>query len=281
MAVARAGSLARAALRLNLTVPALSRRIQLLEAELDARLFARQPRGLALTDIGRDYFAALDPAWERMAEATERVRRGANRRAITVSVMPTFAANWLIPRLQSFQARHGRIEIELETSAEIEDLAARPEIDCAIRLGQGPWPGLVCEGLLAVEAVPVASPHLLGKLGPGHDPRMLLEQRLIGTSHQLAFWREWFAGAGLDATPQRCLALDNLQVAYEAAAAGMGIALGLDPVVRPLLASGRLVPLQMPRVRLPRRFHLVHRADETKPGFALFRDWLLTETAVA
>jgi len=281
VAVARAGSLAQAALRLNLTVPALSRRIQLLEAELNARLFERQPRGLSLTEIGRDYFSALDPVWERMAQATERVRREATRHAITVSTMPTFAANWLIPRLQQFQASHGEIDIRLETSAEIEDLTARPEIDCAIRLGRGPWPGLVCEALLAVDALPMASPQLLGKIGEGREPRALLAQRLIGTSHQIAFWQEWFAGVGIDATPQHCLAFDNLQVVYEAASAGMGIALGLDPVVRPFVASGRLTPLFAEPVRLPRQFHLVHRSGRAGQarGFAQFRDWLFAEAA--
>ncbi|BAM92078.1 putative DNA-binding transcriptional dual regulator [Bradyrhizobium oligotrophicum S58] len=281
MAVARVGSLAQAALRLGLTVPALSRRIQLLEAEFGTRLFERQPRGVTLTETGRDYFAALDPAWESMAQATEVVRTRGRRNVLTVSVMPTFAANWLIPRLQDFHVQHKAVEIAVETSADIEDLTATPRIDCAIRLGCGPWPGLDCEPLLAVHAVPVASPQYLAKAGRCREPRALLQQKLIGTTHQIEFWREWFAAVGLDETPRDCLAFDNLQVVYEAAAAGMGIALGLDPVVRPFIASGRLVPLYPNTVRLPRQFHLVYRSDAAKSGrgFAPFRDWLFAEAA--
>ena len=279
VAVARAGSLAQAAGRMNLTVPALSRRIQMLEAELGIRLFARQPRGLALTDAGRDYFATLGPAWETMVRATESVRRRGRRTSITVSVMPTFAANWLVPRLPRFRAQHGTIEIDLQTSPAIEDFAAQPELDCAIRLGRGPWSGLACEPLLAVHAYPVASPKLLGDAGRPRHPRELLDHTLIGTDHQIEFWQEWFAGVGLNVVPEHCLALDNLQVVYEAAAAGLGIALGLDPVVRPFLDSGRLKPLFAGRVRLPRQFHLVRRIDAVRPhhGVALFRDWLLAE----
>src|ERR1700744_5950922 len=96
VAVARAGSLAQAALSLHLTVPALSRRIALLETELGTRLFDRQPRGLALTSTRRDYFAPLDPAWQTMAQATEIVRHRAQRGGLSVSVMPSFAANWLM-----------------------------------------------------------------------------------------------------------------------------------------------------------------------------------------
>lgn len=281
VAVARAGSLAQAAVRLNLTVPALSRRIQLLEAELGIRMFDRQPRGVTLTGIGREYYAALGPAWESMAQATEAVRTRGQRNAVTVTVMPTFAANWLIPRLQHFHLQHKAIEIAVETSAEIEDLDAKPRIDCAIRLGLGPWPGLVCEPLLAVHAVPVASPRHLAGMGERFEPRALLQQRLIGTNHQMEFWQEWLNGVGIGATPADCLAFDNLQVVYEAAAAGMGIALGLDPVVRPFIESGRLIPVCADSVRLQRQFHLVHRgrAANRAPGFARFRDWLFAEAA--
>jgi LysR family glycine cleavage system transcriptional activator len=194
--------------------------------------------------------------------------------------MPTFAANWLIPRLQHFRAMHRSIEIEVRTSAEIEDLNARPELDCAIRLGRGPWPGLVCEPVLPVHAVPVASPEFIaGGCAPGH-PRDLLDRRLIGTLHQAEFWQEWFAAKGIDCAPRDCVAFDNLQVVYEAASAGMGIALGLAPVVRPFLATGRLVPLFADQVRLPRQFHLVLREGAKRAhGLTLFRDWLFAQAA--
>ncbi|NPU67244.1 LysR family transcriptional regulator [Bradyrhizobium sp. 83012] len=280
VAVARAGSLAQAALTMNLSVPALSRRIQQLEAGLAVRLFERQPRGLALTAAGDKYFAALDPAWRSMTLATEALRKR-DHAGLTVSVMPTFAANWLIPRLQRFLARHSAVQIVLQTSAEIEDLNARSELDCAIRLGRGPWPGVTSEPLLAVDAVPVLSPQLRDRYDSPRHPHDLVNARLIGTDHQIEFWAEWFAASGIDAVPTDCLVFDNLQVVYEAASAGMGIALGLDPVVRPFIDAGRLVPLFAERVRLPRQFHLVRRRDAGGKArdFAVFRDWLFAEAA--
>ncbi|UFZ03674.1 LysR substrate-binding domain-containing protein [Bradyrhizobium ontarionense] len=281
MAVARAGSLAQAAVAMNLSVPALSRRIQQLEATFGVRLFERQPRGLVLTAAGDSYFAALDPAWRSMTQATEALRRQEDDAGLTVSVMPTFAANWLIPRLPRFQAQHRTVQIVLQTSAEIEDLHARSELDCAIRLGRGPWPGVTSEPLLAVDAVPVLSPQLRDRRGIPRHPRDLVNARLICTDHQIEFWQEWFAASGIDAAPTDCLVFDNLQVVYEAASAGMGIALGLDPVVRPFIDAGRLVPLFAERVRLPRQFHLVRRssADGKARDFAVFRDWLFSEAA--
>ena len=107
------------------------------------------------------------------------VRARGQRNAVTVTVMPTFAANWLIPRLKHFHVQHKAVEIMLETSAEIEDLNARPRIDCAFRPGFGPWPGLVCEPLLAR---PVPSPGHLAIVDERFEPRARLHQKPIGTN---------------------------------------------------------------------------------------------------
>src|SRR5690349_1016888 len=101
--VARSQSLAKAAVAMRLTVPALSRRIHQLEADLGTPLFHRQPRGLRLTEAGEAYFASLAPAWEAIHGATEAARRRPN--TLKLSIMPSFAANWLVPRLGRFQSR--------------------------------------------------------------------------------------------------------------------------------------------------------------------------------
>lgn len=281
VAVARAGSLAGAASDMNLTVPALSRRIGMLEAELGVRLFRRHARGLDLTEAGAAYFAALAPAWEGMRDATEAVRAQGRDGAIRVSVMPTFAANWLVPRLGRLRGRHADLRVEFHTSADLVDLEARPDIDAAIRLGRGPWPGLDCEPFLPVQAFPVASPAFVATLPAERRPRdLLLGHPLIGTSHQPAFWRDWFAGAGVDGPLPEVRGFDNLQLVYEAAAAGMGVALGLDPLVRPYVERGRLVRLFPGQVALPSRFHLLRRRGGTPDRrFRQFRTWLRTEAA--
>lgn len=281
--VARALSLTRAAAMLNITVPAVSRRIQLLERHLGVRLFDRLPRGLALTAAGERYVAELGPAWDAVRAATEAASVPARRNAFRVSVIPTFAANWLVPRLARSSTALGNLEIELETSPDIVDLAERRDLDCAIRLGRGPWPGVAGRQVLPVEAYPVASPELVpgGRL---ESLDALATHTLIGSNHQPDFWPEWFrlAAPGNDFAPARYKSFDNLQLVYEAAAAKLGIAIGLDPLVRPYLESGRLVCLWPESVVLSRSFHLVRRAGAGRDAhFARFERWLSGEAARA
>ena len=241
------------------------------EAELGMQLFERLPRGLALTEAGAAYSAALAPAWERMQAATDALR---GDRRLTVSVMPSFAANWLVPRLAGGEVPG----LVVETSADCVDLGSRTDLDCAVRLGIGPWPGVESEVVLPVDAVPVAAPGVVWGVERLAD---LLGRPLIGSTHQTAFWPEWFAAQGMDRSTVRGPGFDNLQVIYEAAAGGMGIALGLEPVVRPYLANGRLVRVFPEAIRLPRSFHLVRRPGRADRRIDGFRDWLRDQASVA
>lgn len=279
--VARAGNLVQAAARLSITVPAVSRRIQILERYLGAKLFDRQPRGLSLTEAGEKYFSELGPAWDCVWKATIAATSLARRDAFKVSVMPTFAANWLVPRLARSRLRLAGLEVEIETSPDIAELRERDDLDCAIRLGRGPWQGTVGQRLLPIKAYPVASPDFVARKRL-KSPADLARQTLIGSNHQPDFWPEWFrlAGIGFGQGPYK--SFDNLQLVYEAAAADLGIAIGLDPLVRPYLKSGRLVRLWPGDVTLSRSFHLVRRTDRVESDrFDLFRSWLMGEVAAA
>ncbi|SJZ78236.1 LysR family transcriptional regulator, glycine cleavage system transcriptional activator [Enhydrobacter aerosaccus] len=281
VAAAREGSLARAALVLSITVPAVSRRVQILEQQLGVRLFHRLPRGLALTSAGERYFAELGPAWEVLQKATAAARISA-RRPLRISVIPTFAANWLLPRLARDGMRPAGMEIELETSADYVDLEIRQDIDCALRLGRGPWPGLIGRSFLPIEAYPVASPAFCSGHSIIRKPHHLLRHTLIGSTHQPDFWPEWFRLGGRAFEPAAYRSYDNLQLVYEAAAAGLGIAIGLDPLVRPYLESRRLVRLDIGSVMLSRSFHIVRRKGRPSgKAFERFSTWLQGEAQVA
>jgi LysR family glycine cleavage system transcriptional activator len=272
--VARLLSLQKAATALGITVPAVSRRIQLLERHLATRLFDRLPRGLALTPAGERYIADLGPAWDAMQAATASARVPSRRNALKVSVIPTFAVNWLLPRLA--RRRPAGMDIEIETLPDIVDLSARTDLDCAIRLGRGPWAGTSSQTVLPVEAYPVASPQFVAAHRLAR-PEDLGRHTLIGSNHQPDFWPEWFQLSGLAPADGSYASFDNLQLVYEAAANGLGIAIGLDPLVRPYLDNRRLVRLWPASVRLSRSFHLVRRTGRARDRrIDRFHDWLLS-----
>jgi LysR family transcriptional regulator, glycine cleavage system transcriptional activator len=257
----------------------VSRRIQLLERHLGTRLFDRLPRGLALTAAGESYIADLGPAWDAVQAATSSARAASRRNVLKVTVIPTFAVHWLLPRLA--RRRPAGMEIEIETSPDIVDLSARADIDCAIRLGRGPWTGTSSQTVLPVEAYPVASPAFVAgnRLARPED---LGRHTLIGSNHQPDFWPEWFRLSGLAPADGPYTSFDNLQLVYEAAANGLGIAIGLDPLVRPYLDNGRLVRLWPGGVRLSRSFHLVRQTRRARDRrIDRFHDWLVSEASYA
>jgi LysR family glycine cleavage system transcriptional activator len=278
IAAAQTRNLTMAAAQLHLTVPAVSRRIRILEQYLVTKLFHRLPRGVTLTPAGERYFAELGPAWDAVQLATASAKTPKPRNQIKVSVMPTFAANWLLPKLLQGAAPLMSLEVELETEADVVDLNARQDLDCAIRLGRGPWPGMTSQRFLPIEAYPVASPaFFVGKTWP-REPLELRRHALIGSNHQPDFWPEWFrkSDAAIGEGPYK--SFDNLHLVYEAAVAKLGIAIGLDPLVRPYLASGQLVRVWPAEITLSRSFHLVRRADGlVDRRFEVFRDWLFSQ----
>lgn len=274
---ARTSSFAAAAAALGLSLPALSRRIGILEDALQRRLFRRLPRGVELLPAGRAYLDEIGPALDIIRRSTEALRDRSRRSAVRVSLISTLAANWLVPRLTRFHQAHPRIDVELETTADCIDLEQR-DTDFAIRLGLGPWPGLRCECLIALDIYPVCSPSLAIR---ARDPHALASHTLLGPSHRPEFWPEWLQAASSDpavAGPRPARTFDNLQLLHEAAASGMGVAIALDPLVRPYLADRRLVRPFAARVRSARGFHLLSRDGGrlSKPAQA-FRRWLLAE----
>ena len=180
--------------------------------------------------------------------------------------MPSFAVNWLMPRLAR-ETMAGD-----ETEGDIVDPQARPDLDCAIRLGRGPWPAGV-PALPVGRGLSVASPDMHRDWRAGDLSRHVL---IAPTTSRIS-GRNGFAGPAF--TGARYKSFDNLQLIYEAAVAGMGIAIGLDPVVRPYLESGRLTPVPQ-TVTLSRSFHLVHRPERAiDRSYGRFRDWLFVQAA--
>src|SRR5260221_10034307 len=152
-------SLTAAAAELHVTTSAISHQIRLLEQDLGQGLFVRTGGGLALTPVGADLLGGLSDGFARIVQAVAALHRRRPGAAITVSMLSTFAMRWLIPRLSGFAERHPAIDVRIAPSVRPADLE-RDDIDCAIRFGDGAWPGLSVDRLFAERLTPVCSPRL-------------------------------------------------------------------------------------------------------------------------
>jgi LysR family glycine cleavage system transcriptional activator len=275
--VARALSFTEAASALHLTVPAVSRRIKNLETELGVSLFHRKPRALQLTEAGDSYLSHLAPAIETIRHASDRVRGHSHGHSLKVSLPASLAANWLVPRLPSFHAKHRGIQIELQSMNGCADLDAS-EADLAVWPGTGDWPGLRAQRLLDMDAYPVCGADFLGAGQPLRSLDDLLQCPLLGIAGQEDFWPEWLRAAGVVGPARVQQVFDNFHLLYQAAASGLGVALGVDVIVGPYLEASQLVRPFDVSFRLAKGYYVVCRSsDWTQRPIGTFRQWLMTQ----
>jgi LysR family glycine cleavage system transcriptional activator len=152
-------SLTKAAAELHVTPAAISHQVKSLEEWLGVPLFRRLNRAILLTDAGQGCLKGLRDGFDRLSEAVESVRVHAATGPLTVSVAPSFASKWLVPRLDVFRRAHPQIDVRIDASTRLADFS-RDDIDLAIRYGRGHYPGLGIDRLLTEEVFPVCSPKL-------------------------------------------------------------------------------------------------------------------------
>jgi LysR family glycine cleavage system transcriptional activator len=274
-AAARGGSFAAAGQELNVSAAAISRMVHLLEERLGVALFERKANKLALTASGRAYQNGLTPIFDALASLTAQVTAPAAMRVLTIGVGPTFAMRWLIPHLADFRKRHPDIEVRITAGG-----VAAPFGDdwsCGIKLGDGGWPGLVAEPLFAADLQPVCIPRLATSL---KKPSDLKGPMLLRVAHSAEDWPLWLKAAGLTRLSARGPEFQYYGQALQAAADGLGIAMGIRPYIDDDLAAGRLVAPFALTVPKGMRWYLVYRSFQTtQRDFAAFRRWIIEAAA--
>lgn len=266
-----------AAEELDVTQGAVAQQVRALEAELGVRLFERRARGLAPTESGSAYALRVRRALEEIADATRQLRPG--ERQVTISVAPTLAAKWLLPRLPRFAERHPGVELRVLASERVSRFHAEG-VDLSIRYGQPPFgPGLHVERLLENILIAVGSPALVGAAG-ALTPKRLVKLPLIHDAH--GSWPAFFAQAGLPVPPPGGTRFNQIGLAIDAAIAGQGLALASPFFVATDIAAGRLVRV-LPQVALRTGidYHLVwpQRARGGDVPLDEVTAWLLEEAA--
>jgi LysR family glycine cleavage system transcriptional activator len=281
-AAARSGSVTVAARQLRVTPGAVSHQIKLLEQDLGLTLLERSGRRVVPTEAGRAGLAQLTLGFEQIQGGVEAIRRAANPSALVVSVAPSFASAWLLPRLDRYWARHPEIDVRIETKWGLTDFVG-DQIDLAIRFGAGGYHGLFERQLLDEEYFPVCAPRLSPLLTTPADlgDHMLIHIDSDGWP-DYPTWRMWLKAAGVEDSVdfRRGPHFQISELALKAARDGRGIALGSTALVSDDLREGRLVRPFPLSVVAPLGYYVVApKRNLERPVVQGFVDWILEEAA--
>jgi LysR family transcriptional regulator, glycine cleavage system transcriptional activator len=277
-AAARHLSFTKAADELFVTQAAISHQVKALETWLGQPLFRRKSRKLYLTEAGQAYAGPLGMAFDEIDTATARLSALDSSGTLTVSVLPSIAAKWLVPRMRGFRERHPEIDVRLSPSTHLTDFS-REAVDVVLRYGRGDWIGMRADQFLTEDIFPVCSPDLLAGSHPLRQPDDLKHHTLLHDDYY-EDWTRWLLAAGVrDIDTMHGPVYEDSSNLLQAAMAGEGVALGRSALAADDLAAGRLVKAF--DISLPVEFAYYVVAPETsadRPKVAAFREWVI-ETA--
>jgi DNA-binding transcriptional LysR family regulator len=262
-AVARHGTLTRAAEELNVSQPAISRRLAALESDIGRLLFDRSTKPLSLTNSGTELFDVLRSGLSRLESVIARLRSAADGNTVTISAGSGLTAYWLIPRLPQMQAAFPKLRLKIVSQSHNndDDLSG----DLQIRFGSGKWPATEVTKMIGEEAFPVCSPLHLGSRKVPFSVDRLKEAPLLDMkvhSQPWHDWNSWFEAVGAPIrTPLNILYFDSYPLVMSAALAGQGICIGWAGLLDDFLASGALVRLTPQSASSARGYFVTHDVD--------------------
>lgn len=292
---ARHLSLRKAAAELHVTPAAISHQVKSLELALGVSVFKRLPQHVELTPAGEALLPRLSAAFQQMSDAVNAVQRLQHSGRVTVAAPPALAAKWLAPRLHRFAALYPDIDINITADGALidsvrEDSGDRGNLlenaDLAIRSGHGEYEGYVVERLFQIRAIPMCSPRLLTGPHPLREPMDLRHHTLLHhatgldqTDAERPNWSVWLKAAGVRGVNHRRGPIFNqVAMAMEAAADGLGVVLGIPVVAAADLESGRLVMPFALSLPIAASYFLIHsRKSAGDPSVVAMRDWLQAE----
>lgn len=278
-ASARQLSFTKAAEELFVTQAAVSHQIKSLEEHLGLKLFMRKNRALLLTEEGQSYFLDIKDIFTSLYEATEKLLARGSKGAITVSLQPSFAIQWLVPRLTSFSLQHPEIDVRIK-AVDQDDNSLTEDVDIAIYHGRGRWPKVNAQRLHTEYLIPVCSPLLLTGNKPLNTIHDLANHTLLHDTSRRD-WKRWFKEANVKAmNVNHGPIFSHSAMVVQAAVHGQGVALAQSILARPELDAGRLINLFDHHLVSKNAFYIVCREHQMEVGkIASFRQWVLDTVA--
>ncbi|MCG9494482.1 transcriptional regulator GcvA [Acinetobacter pittii] len=290
-ASARHQSFSAAAEELNVTPAAIGQLVRSLEEWLGVSLFHRNTGGkarLVATEIALIALPDIRAGFDRLSIGLEKLKTNSSTGVLTVAISPAFAAKWLLPRIDKFQAMYPETDVRIDTNLKPVDFISNG-IDIGVRYGRGSWSGLKAEKLMDEEVFPVCSPSFYQEYQQQlQSPQSLLNLPLIhdlsmDNSSDFTTWDTWlhFNQITEDHT-ERGMKINNSASVLQAAIDGRGIALARSVMAHDDLKTGRLMRLY-PEMKCASTlaYYIVYRDEcHTLPKLLAFRDWLLDEAHI-
>lgn len=272
---ARHLSFTKAADELFVTQAAVSHQIKTLEAHLGIQLFMRKNRALLLTEEGQAYFMDIKDVFNAINDATERLLARGAKGAITVSLPPSFAIQWLVPRLNKFSEKHPDIDVRIK-AVDLDEGHLSDDVDLAIYFGRGKWSGLTSTKLHTEYLTPVCSPSLF-TTGKPLDSLDDLKHHTLLHDNSRKYWKLWVRKFSLkEVNVNHGPIFSHSTMVLQAAVLGQGVALGHSVLARPEIAAGRLVEPFKEVLVTKNAYFLVTRESQADLGkIVTFRDWML------
>jgi len=278
-AAARHLSFTKAAEELFVTQAAVSHQVKSLEDFLGLKLFRRRNRSLLLTEEGQSYYLDIKEIFSALNDATRKLQARSAKGALTVSLLPSFAIQWLVPRLSSFNMAYPGIDVRIQAVDREEEKLA-DDVDVAIFYGRGNWPGLRVDKLYAEYLLPVCSPLLLTGDKPLTSPAELEHFTLLHDASRRD-WQAYTRQLGLQhINVQQGPIFSHSAMVLQAAIHGQGVALANNVMAESEIEAGRLVCPFNDVLVSKNAFYLVCHDSQAELGkIAAFRQWILEKAA--
>jgi LysR family glycine cleavage system transcriptional activator len=278
-ASARQLSFTRAAEELFVTQAAISHQIKSLEEFLGIKLFMRKNRALLLSEEGQAYYLDIKDVFNAINDATERLLARGAKGAITVSLQPSFAIQWLVPRLNAFNALHPDIDVRIKAVDQAES-SLTEDVDVAIYYGRGHWADIHAEQLQKEYLVPVCSPLLLQGRKPLDKVEDLVNHTLLHDTSRRD-WKRWFKQIKVKATNvNHGPIFSHSSMVVQAALHGQGVALAHLFLAKPDIDAGRLICPFEEVLESKSAYYVVCRERQVDLGkISAFREWVLDTVA--
>jgi DNA-binding transcriptional LysR family regulator len=274
-AAGRTGSFHDAAAELHLSPSAVSHAIRKLEKSLGALLFEREGRRVRLSSDGDALMRHVGPAFEDIRRGVDRVSsRGP--KMLRVHCAPSFAAQWLTPRLPGFLSRHPDVELRLSAGIDYTRFV-NDEFDVDIVYGRPNQEGVVVLPLGEETVTPLCAPKFRSLI---RRPEDLLRHALIDSSFKKVRWPDWFAANGLTSPTLHGMHFDRSFLAISTAVNGLGIALESTRLAEKEIAEGRLVRIlegSSADVRYNAHYLVFPRLALRRQTLRVFISWITAE----